>query len=150
MGNAWARLAVLVAICTLSSAPAAAAVSVAGGGFATSLPAQSGGGVLVTSSTAVPAVPLEVQGSLFAPIGKYGGYAVTAEIRGLSGGGFGGAYVGGGVGIGRLPSATGNSTLLTLFVGKPIAPLTTIELRYYQQSEQGSKGLLFAGLRFTL
>ena len=142
--------AAIAAFASAIPAPASAQVSIAAGGVLTSAPSGSGGGVMLSSSTAVPSLPLQVQGTVFAPLTTGGGYAATGEIRGLSGGGFGGAYIGGGLGFGRLPGAGTTGGVFTAFVGKPIAPSTTVEVRFYDGTSVGSKGLLFVGLRFSL
>ncbi|HEV7179974.1 MAG TPA: hypothetical protein VGN11_08885 [Candidatus Baltobacteraceae bacterium] len=127
----------------------AAELSIAGGGFVTGSPSQTGGAVLLSSAASVPSLPVEVQGTLLVPITSQGGYALTGEVRGLSGGGFGGAYVGAGVGFGTLSASRQTGPVLTVFVGKPIAPYTTIELRAYQSTRDDGTTAGFLGLRFT-
>ena len=127
----------------------AAELSIAGGGFVTSSPSQTGGAVLLSSAASVPSLPIEVQGTVLVPVTKQGGYAVTAEVRGLSGGGFGGAYIGGGIGIGTLSADRTNGPVVTIFVGKPVAPSTTIELRAYKGTRESGTTAGFLGLRFT-
>jgi hypothetical protein len=129
--------------------PSRAAVSIAGGGYLQSAPSTSGAAVLLSSSAAVPKVPLEVQGSLLVPLTGTGGYAATAEIRGLTGGGYGGAYVGAGAGIGNLSSNRSAGTVLTFFAGKSIAPLTSVEIRIYKQTQDTGATAGFIGLRFS-
>lgn len=107
------------------------------------------GAVLLSSAASVPSLPVEVQGTLLVPITSQGGYALTGEVRGLSGGGFGGAYVGAGVGFGTLSASRQTGPVLTVFVGKPIAPYTTIELRAYQSTRDDGTTAGFLGLRFT-
>ena len=128
---------------------ARAGVSIAGGAYGQDKPSVSGIAAILTSSTSVPAVPLQVQGSLLVPLTSNGGYAVTAEIRGLSGGGYGGAYVGAGVGVGNLASDRTTGTVFTIFGGKSIAPLTSIELRLYKQTQDTGATAGFIGLRFS-
>lgn len=138
-----------LAVSAALPAPALAGVSVAGGGFVQGSPSASGPAAILSTTTAVPTVPLAVGGSVFVPLASNGGYAVTAEVRGLTGGGYGGGYVGGGIGIGNLGGQS-YGTVVTLFVGKPIAPLTSIELRLYKQTESGGATAGFVGLRFSL
>ncbi len=126
----------------------AAELSIAGGGYL-STSSHAGGAVLLSSAASVPSLPIEVQGTILVPITNQGGYAVTAEVRGLSGGGFGGAYIGGGVGIGNLSADRQDGPVLTLFVGKPVAPSTTIELRAYKGTRTNGTTAGFLGLRFT-
>lgn len=97
----------------------------------------------------MPAVPLELQGSLFVPLTGKGGYAATAEIRGFTGGGYGGAYVGAGVGVGTLSSDRSSGTVFTVFAGKSIAPLTSIEIRLYKQTQDTGATAGFVGVRFS-
>lgn len=141
---------VLVAAVTLSTLPALATVSVAGGGWVGTSPAQSGGALMVSTSQALPVVPIGIQGTLLIPITKQGGWAATAEIRGLSGGGYGGAYVGAGAGVGDLAIGQRYGPVVTIFGGKGIAPHTSIELRLYQGLQGGGSTAGFLGLRFSL
>jgi len=143
--------AVLALVAFLPS-QARAAVSVAGGGFAQDVPGKSGLAAIVSSGASIPAVPLEFQGSVFVPVsgGKGGGYALTAEIRGFTGGGYGGAYVGAGAGVGTLSREGSSGTVFTVFAGKSIAPMTSIELRVYKQTQESGATAGFVGVRFTL
>jgi len=126
-----------------------AAVSIAGGGFAQSDPSSAGAAAIVSSGASIPAVPLEVQGSLLIPFTKAGGFAATAEIRGFTGGGYGGAYVGAGAGVGTLSSDRSSAAVLTAFAGKSIAPQTSIEIRLYKQLENTGATAGFIGVRFS-
>lgn len=128
---------------------AEASVSVAGGGFIQNSPSTGGAAAIVSTGASIPAVPLELQGSLLVPITNHGGYAATAEIRGFTGGGYGGAYVGAGAGIGNLSSDRSSGTVVTIFAGKSIAPLTSIELRLYQQTQSHGATAGFVGVRFS-
>jgi hypothetical protein len=140
-----------IALAALAAMPVRtpAAVSVAGGGYAANNPTQSGLAAIVSSSASVPNVPLQVQGSLFLPLGGRGGYAATAEIRGLTGGGYGGAYVGAGIGVGDMARDRSSGTVFTIFAGKSIAPLTSIELRLYKQTQDTGATAGFVGFRFS-
>ena len=127
----------------------ASELSIAGGGFISDSPSLTGGAVLVSSAASVPALPIELQATVLVPIVSNGGYAVTGEVRGLSGGGFGGAYVGAGVGIGDLSATRETGPVLTAFVGKPIAPFSTLELRIYKGTQAGGATAGFVGIRFS-
>lgn len=129
--------------------PACASVSIAAGGMVRSNPSQSGLAAIVSSGASIPAVPLEIQGSLLAPLTGKGGYAATAEIRGFTGGGFGGAYIGAGAGVGTLSSDGSSGTVFTVFAGKSIAPLTSIEFRLYKQTQSTGATAGFVGVRFS-
>ena len=145
-------LPILAAAAAVFAVPAgvrAADLSIAGGVYTSTSPSQTGGAVLVSSGKSVPALPIELQATLLVPIVKQGGYALTGEVRGLSGGGFGGAYIGAGVGIGNLATDHRAGTVLTAFVGKPIAPLTTFELRVYKGTQNNGTTAGFLGVRFT-
>lgn len=146
------RPLILGALLALGALPATAqaSVSVAGGGFVQSSPSSSGLAGILSTGASIPAVPLEVQGSLLVPVTGRGGYAATAEIRGFTGGGFGGAYVGAGVGIGNLSSDRSSGTVFTIFAGKSIAPLTSIEFRLYKQTQSTGSTAGFVGVRFSL
>lgn len=128
---------------------APASVSIAGGGFAQSAPSTGGAAAIVSTGASIPAVPLEIQGSLLVPLTSFGGYAATAEIRGFTGGGYGGAYVGAGAGIGTLSSDRSSGTVFTVFAGKSIAPLTSVEIRVYKQLQDTGATAGFIGVRFS-
>lgn len=129
---------------------ALAGLSIAGGGFVRDTPSGSGLAAIISSGASIPAVPLEVQGSVFVPFtGKGGGYAATAEIRGFTGGGYGGAYIGAGAGVGTLSSGGSSGTVFTVFAGKSIAPLTSVEFRLYRQTQGAGATAGFAGVRFS-
>ena len=130
--------------------PAAAAISAAGGGFIQNQPNTGGAAAIVSSGASVPVVPLEFQGSVLVPLTGAGGYAATAEIRGFTGGGYGGAYVGVGAGIGTLSVDRSSGTVLTFLAGKSIAPLTSVEIRLYKQTNDEGATSGFIGLRFSL
>jgi hypothetical protein len=130
-------------------AQASASISIAAGGYLQNKPSLGGAAAILSTGTSVPAVPLALQGSLLAPLTSNGGYAVTFEVRGLSGGGYGGAYVGAGAGIGDLSSDRSTGTVLTIFAGKSIAPLTSVELRLYKQTQNTGATAGFVGLRFS-
>ena len=104
----------------------------------------------MSTGASIPAIPLELQASLFLPISRSGGYAATAEIRGFTGGGLGGAYVGAGIGVGNLSTDRTTGTVLTVLAGKSIAPLTSIEFRLYKQLQGTGATAGFAGVRFSL
>ena len=146
----WVRIGLLsLGLAVAVPLRALADVSVAGGGYVSGTPSQTGGAVLLSSGASIPALPIELQGTVLIAVTQHGGYAVTAEVRGLSGGGFGGAYVGAGAGIGNLSTASVPGPVLTVFAGKPIAPLTTVELRLYQGTQTGGTTAGFLGLRFS-
>jgi hypothetical protein len=140
----------LITAVVAACAPSAASVSVAGGGFLQDKPSQTGAAVIVSSGASIPAFPLEIQGSLLIPITSNGGYAATAEIRGFTGGGFGGAYVGGGAGVGDLSSDRSVGPVLTIFGGKSIAPRTSVEIRLYKSTGDLGATAGFVGVRFSL
>jgi hypothetical protein len=147
----WLCIGLLSLACALATPVRgnAAGLSIAGGGFISSSPSQTGGAALLSTTASVPSLPIEIQGTVLVPITEQGGYAVTAEVRGLSGGGFGGAYIGGGVGIGTLSVDRQNGPVLTLFVGKPVTASTTVEIRAYRGTRSGGTTAGFLGLRFT-
>ena len=105
---------------------------------------------MLSSAASVPALPIQLQGTVLLAATEHGGYAVTGELRGLSGGGFGGAYVGAGAGIGTLSADLRTGPVVTVFAGKPVGPLTTIELRLYKGTQAGGTTAGFLGLRFSL
>ena len=133
----------------LLCAPAGASSSVAVGGFLRDTPSSSGAALLLSTGTSVPTLPLAIQGTLFTPLAAPGGYAATLEVRGLTGGGYGGAYVGAGAGVGTLAGNRSSGTVLTIFAGKSIASLTSIEFRLYKQTQDTGATTAFVGLRFS-
>ncbi len=141
-------LATLVGLAALP-APALAGISVAGGGYFQSKPSVTGAAGILSTGTSVPNLPLALQGSLLVPLTGSGGYAATFEIRGLTGGGYGGAYVGAGAGVGDLSANRSAGTVFTFFAGKSIAPMTSIELRLYTQTQDQGAAAGFVGLRFS-
>ncbi len=140
----------MLAAVLLHGSPARADVSVAAGGWLGTSPSQTGGAVMLSTASSIPVVPLGLQATILAPITNRGGYAITGEIRGLSGGGFGGAYIGAGAGIGNLAIGRTNGPVVTVFGGKGIAPHTSVELRLYQGLQVGGTTAGFLGLRFSL
>lgn len=145
------RTSILATLLALAAfpAPALAGVSVAGGGYVQSKPSVTGLAAILSTGTSVPNLPLALQGSFLVPLTSNGGYAATFEIRGLTGGGYGGAYVGAGAGIGDLAGNRNAGTVLTVFAGKSIAPMTSIELRLYSQTQDAGATAGFVGLRFS-
>jgi len=139
----------LLAIMLSTGAAARADISVAAGGWIDASPGQSGGAVMVSTGAALPVVPIGLQATLLVPVTAQGGYALTGEIRGLSGGGFGGAYIGAGAGVGNLAIGHLNGPVVTIFGGKGISSHTSIELRLYKGLQAGGFTAGFAGLRFS-
>ncbi len=144
-------LLIVATLAALAALPAAASASssVAAGGYTQSVPSSGGGAVILSSGASIPAVPLEVQASLLAAISGGGGYALTGEIRGFTGGGYGGAYIGAGAGIANLSSDHSTGPVFTIFAGKSIAPFTSIELRLYRQTKDTGATAGFVGVRFS-
>ncbi len=132
------------------TARALADVSVAAGGWVGTSPGQSGGAIMLSTAASIPVVPVGLQATLLVPVTSQGGYAITGEIRGLSGGGFGGAYVGVGAGIGNLAIGRTTGPVVTIFGGKGIAPHASVELRLYQGLQTGGTTAGFLGFRFSL
>jgi len=130
--------------------PALASVSVAAGGYVQNTPSTGGAAAIVSSGGSIPVVPLEFQTSVLVPLTKTGGYAATLEIRGFTGGGLGGAYVGFGAGLGNISTNRTNGTVFTVFGGKSVAPFTSLEVRLYKQTQETGATAGFVGLRFSL
>ncbi len=144
-------LLIVATLAALTALPirALASVSIAAGGYTQNAPSSTGGAIILSSGASIPAVPLEVQASLLTAISGGGGYALTGEIRGFTGGGFGGAYVGAGAGIANISSDRTTGPVFTVFAGKSIAPFTSIELRVYRQTKDTGATAGFVGLRFS-
>lgn len=149
--NIKGRLVAAAAAAALAGTPlhALASVSIAAGGFLENNPSGGGMAAVVSTGASIPAVPLELQGSVFFPLIGQSGYAATAEIRGFTGGGYGGAYVGAGIGLGTLSTDGSTGTVFSIFAGKSIAPLTSVELRLYRQTQSTGATAGFVGLRFS-
>lgn len=145
------RLLLAATLLALVALPgrALASSSIAAGGLTTNAPSATGGAVILSTGASIPAVPLEVQASLMTALVSGGGYTLTGEIRGFTGGGFGGAYIGAGGGIGNLSTTHTTGPVFTVFAGKSVAPFTSIELRLYRQTSNNGATAGFAGLRFS-
>ena len=146
------RLSPVLIACVLTiacAAPAAAEVSIGGGVYTSTSPSATGGALLVSTGASIPKVPVDIQATAFFSLVKNGGYAVTGEVRGFTGGGFGGAYFGGGLGVGNLSSDRSTGPVVTVFGGKSIAPFTAIELRLIKQTATNGATAGFLGLRFS-
>ncbi len=139
-----------VAVALVPAAARADGLSLAAGGLLTTSPTQAGGAALITTAASIPATPVAVQATVMVPLVTGGGYALTGEIRGLTGGGFGGAYVGAGIGVGRLAADRVAGPVVTVFAGKGIAPLLSLEARAYLATREGGVAGGFLGLRLTL
>lgn len=104
---------------------------------------------MLSTDTAIPASPIQLQGTLFGLRSNRGGYAATLEVRGLTGGGFGGAYIGAGLGLGDLARDGSVGTVVTVFAGKSIGPMLSLELRGYQALRNSGSTVGFFGLRLS-
>jgi hypothetical protein len=135
------------ALAACLTAPAIAQGSVGGGIFTESGNGQSstGGGILLSSSAAVPVLPVSVGLSGFGVLAKGGGYAVTLDGAFL----VGKDAIGVGYGIGQFGAAHSGGTG-TIFFDHKIAPLAAVELRGYRTTgaEGGTAGYL--GVKFSL
>ncbi len=143
-------LSTITFLLALAPGVALAGASAAVGVAVTSQPSSTGGMAILSSGPSIPLLPIDFQASLAVPVTKNGGFALTAEMRGFTGGGFGGAYVGGGVGIGTIGTTRTMGPVFTVFAGKSIAPFTSLEIRLYQASRDGGSTIGFVGLRFGL
>lgn len=135
----------LLASLAFAARPAHAETSVAAGYFAPTPNQEKSLGVMATTGLNLPVVPISPQMTLAVPFSG-GRYALTGEAR-L---GSQSAYLGAGAGFGRLNSASNTGGLYAVFIGERIAPLTTIEARYYGSGSQGSGSSGFIGVRVAL
>lgn len=135
----------VVAACALFAAPAMAETSVAAGYFAPTPDHNKALGILATTGLTLPIAPIAPQITLAVPFSG-GRYAVTGEARI----GHPGAYVGAGAGFGRLNSGGNTGGIYDVFVGKRIAPLTTIEARYYGLGTRNTGSSGFIGVRVAI
>jgi hypothetical protein len=131
----------------LGAAPAFAQGSIGGGGYASggSGTGSTGAGVLLSSGVGVPAIPVSVGVTGFAPLAKGGGYAVTVDGTFASGSN----AVGVGYGLGQFGGARSGGTA-TLFFDHQLAPLTTLELGGYQTLATGGGTAGLLALKFSL
>jgi hypothetical protein len=146
------RLIPALTACALAlavAAPASAEVSIGGGVYTSTSPSTTGGAVLLSTGASIPQVPVDIQATIFVPLVKGGGYALTGEVRGFTGGGFGGAYVGGGIGVGNLSSDRRTGPVFTIFGGKSVAPFTSVEARLIKSTQTNGATAGFLGLRFS-
>ncbi|MEO6990555.1 MAG: hypothetical protein ABI346_00035 [Candidatus Baltobacteraceae bacterium] len=106
-------------------------------------------GVLGTLSlSSVPVVPIRPQLSGAYVTGNGGRFAVAAEVVG----GLKGTSVGGGIGLGKLSQRSDAQTgpLLDVFLVQHVAPLTSLQIRYYAGTGSRVGSALFAGVSFSL
>jgi len=146
------RLIPILTACALTlalAAPASAEVTVGGGVYTSHSPSATGGAVLFSTGASIPKVPVDIQATAFFSLVKGGGYALTGEVRGFTGGGFGGTYFGGGLGVGNLSTDKSTGPVVTVFGGKSIAPFTSVELRLIKQTQTNGATAGFLGLRFS-
>ena len=129
------------------SAPALAAGSIGGGIYTQSGNGQSstGGGVIVSTSTSVPLVPIGIGVTGFVPIAQGGGYAITADGT-FS---FVNNAIGIGYGIGQFGAGHSGGTA-TGFLDHKIAPFTSLELRAYVTTGTKGSTAFFGGIKFSL
>ena len=127
------------------SPPVLADTSVAAGYFAPTPDSNKSLGLMGTTGLTLPIVPIAPQVTVALPFSG-GRYAVTGEARV----GHQSAYVGAGAGFGRMNSSGSTGGIYDVFAGKQIAPLTTIEARFYGlgSARAGSSG--FIGVRFSI
>lgn len=124
-----------------------AAISIGGGAFTAGGNGQSatGGAVILSTSSAVPVVPVSIGLTGFVPIASGGGYAVTADGRFA----FGGDALGVGAGFAQFGGAHSGGTV-TAFYDHKLAPLTSLELRGYFPTGSREATAGFLGLKVTL
>lgn len=138
-----------LAIAFLAAGQAARADNSLGAGLVVPSDGSSALGVVGTLSLiSVPAVPIRPQLSAAYVAGTGGRFAVAAEaIAGLKGTSFGG-----GIGLGKLSQRSDAQAggLLDVFVVQHLAPLTSLQLRYYAGTGSRVGSALFAGLSFSL
>ena len=130
--------AVIVGPTTL---PALADASIGAGVVLPNQDGDSLGGIVSLPLSGIPAVPVSPQ--VTGLITTNGEYAVTAEARVH----VSRAYLGAGYGISRLQRVNAQSGgTFSFFAGTPIAPLTTLELRYYAGTGNRNGSAAFLGL----
>lgn len=135
------------AFIALSAAPALAAGSIGGGIYSGGGNGQTatGAAILLGTSAGIPAVPVSVGVTGFAPLARNGGYALTLDgTFAVGSDAFGAGY-----GVGRFGGAASGGTL-TAFYDHRVAPLTTFELRGYKTTAAGGGTAGFIGLKFSL
>lgn len=126
------------------SQPALADHSV-GAGFFGPTPDRSSLGIIATTGLSLPIVPIAPQLAIAIPLSG-NRYAVTGEARIQ----LRSTTLGVGAGIARLNSKGSAGTIYDVFIGRQIAPLTTIEARYYGLGSDRAGSTGYLGVRFNL
>lgn len=136
-----------LAMMLVATAPALAAGSLGGGIYTQSGNGQSstGGGIMISSSSPVPLVPIAVGVTGFVPLAQGGGYAVTVDGT-FS---FVNNAIGFGYGIGQFGAGHSGGTA-TGFVDRKIAPYTSLEFRAYVTTGTKGSTAFFGGIKFSL
>jgi hypothetical protein len=137
----------VAAIAAALTAPALAQGSVGGGVFTQSGNGQSstGGGIILSTTAAVPVLPVSVGLTGFGALSKGGGYAVTLDGAFL----VGKDAIGVGYGVGQFGAGHSGGTG-TIFFDHKVAPLTSIELRAYRTTGGQGATAGYAGVKFSL
>ncbi len=135
--------AVAVAL-NLAALPAVADTSVGVGYFAPS-PDTKALGFIASEGLSLPLVPITPQVTVAIP-SSGGRYVATAEAKFAHAGG----YIGAGAGVGLLKKNGTSGEINTVFVGKRVAPFTSIEARYYGLGTKTAGSSGFIGLRFSI
>ena len=136
--------AVALALGFLHAMPASADSSIGAGYFAPG-PDQKGLGVIATTGLTLPIVPIAPQVALAVPFSG-GRYALTGEARVA----LKDTYLGVGAGIARLQSAGSTGAILDAFIGHKVAPLTSLEARFYGAGDARAGSTGYIGVRFAL
>jgi len=139
-------LAALVIALGCASAPALADTSIGAGLFFPSDGGATGGLLGSLPLISLPLAPVSVQLSGAVPFSG-GRYAVNAEAV-VHAAGF---FVGAGPGVGRFRDANGSTgALYDILAGIRIAPMITLDARYYGSGSSNVGSATYAGLFFKL
>jgi hypothetical protein len=130
----------------LCAAPALADTSVGGGVF-WSHDGNTDPGLLASHILmGLPGVPVKIQASAAVPIGAGGRYAVTGEGMYR----FRKFYAGAGAGFGKMDVSGATGLIFDYFGGFRLAPLTSIQGRYYGSLIGSPGSSTYLGVAFSL
>jgi hypothetical protein len=116
-----------------------------GAGYFAPTPDQKSFGLIASTGLTLPIVPIAPQLTVALPFSG-GRYAVTGEARVR----YYGTTMGLGAGVARLATHGSSGTIYDAFISRPIAPLTSIEARFYGFGSDRAGTTGYIGLRFGI
>jgi hypothetical protein len=131
-------------VATSFATPARAGTAIGGGVFFPSDGSPSAGGIATLGLSSVPVVPVGPQLSVAALGG--GRFAATIEIQASAAGN----YFGGGAGVGKFRTNGQAGTMLDVLAGTRIAPLLSVQARFYDGLGGNAGSSAYLGLSLSL